>query len=641
MLRALLVVLLSLWVTGCGGEQDSSHLLGARAPEPVEDLKATAGDGRIRLNWQALENDDLIAYKVYRSEEEDAGYQLVGSVGNSQRPYYEDLGDDDDGDGTPDGLTNGMTYHYKVVGVDKDGFDGLLSLASRTEAQPALQPGSFRDLQLSDLRVYAGQEHILLTFQPIRNEEVWGYRVYREVLQETVEPVLLGTVPPGRQHFTDTTVQPDEDYRYVVAPVNRNAEEGRRLSSRVVRLQDPLVVVPLAPGHDRAAGALVRVGNGSEGIQIRWSRPLQTSDGRFFQTESEADTMLGGGYIVYRASGPRGSFAPIAILEESGGEALVDYTDPGGTSENVYMVRAFDRYGTLGFESRYLSGGSMTMPDLVRNLDAFASTSSGQVLLEWDPEPQALSGYRVFRSRLPDRGYEALGDVAPQVVSFVDGVDIALDATWYYRVAPLTLSPDLRIFRGALSSPASATPGPSSDRFLLEAEDARVLLGSTSGLGSIQRRGLPRPWTGSGALEVPFDSAAVPGSTAFALRWDVELATDGSNPIRPRAYDVYLKVLRDDQAPEVNLEVEAVGSQLGGGLASQGRTNVVLFQDQFGDPEIPTMVPVGNLAFEDFNRGGLTQVRETLDLVVTLQALDPATSGTGRLLIDGLVLLRR
>jgi hypothetical protein len=193
-----------------------------------------------------------------------------------------------------------------------------------------------------------------------------------------------------------------------------------------------------------------------------------------------------------------------------------------------------------------------------------------------------------------------------------------------------------------LSSPAAATPGPSAGRYFLEAEDARVLVASPASFGVIQRKVLPAPWSGAGALEINYSNQATQGQTVFALRWDMEIATDNSVPARGQGYDAFLLVRRDNTAPEVDLEVEAVNSSLGGGApVVQGRNQVPLFADRFGTPSHPTMVPIGNLAFGDLNVGGPVAVGEVIDLVFTLRAFDPLMQGDGHLLIDGLVLLRR
>jgi hypothetical protein len=508
-------------------------------------------------------------------------------------------------------------------------------------ARPAIPAGSIHDLQVLDVRVYAGRHRIIVTWDPILGSEVSGYRVYREDLQAPDAPEFLGTVPLARRHFVDSSVGLRDQYRYRVVPVNRDAVEGRAQLSRVVEPQVPNPTVPLAPGHDLSAGPFLRQETGPSGVTLSWGRPIQRSDGSFFDTDSDADEMIGGGYVVYRGTLGRGVFEPVTILENLGSEVVSTWTDPEGTVEHTYMVRAFDRTGALGFESRRISGGAVDLPDLVRGVDAFASTEAQQILVNWSPDSLATGGYRVFRSRRRDGGYVNLGDVPPTLAGFVDGADVAIGESWWYRVAPLTSDGDGRLIRGALSSPAVATPGPSAHIFYLEAEDAAFVVGMTSaGQVTAERKGQARPFSGRGALEVAYTDTAVPGQTTFTLRWVVDFLTDAQVPIRPEAYDVDLLVRRDDRAPTIDV---AFANPLATNLqaAADARLGLELFDERFGTPPRPTMERIGNVAFED--RGAVvgTPAPETVELTVTLQAPDPRLTGNPRLLIDGVVLVQR
>lgn len=637
----LLLGALVVALGGCGGAQDVRDLTALRAPGTIDGLQATPADGRIRLTWAALPDDDLIAYKVFRSLEEDAGYEMVGSVGRAEQPWFEDMGADADSDGIPDGLVNGAEYFYRIVGVDKDGRDGLFTLAPTVRARPAIPAGSIRDLQVQDVRVYAGRDRVILTWDPILGLEVSGYRVYREDLQAPDSPELLGTAPTGRRHFADTAVGLGDQYRYRIVPVNRDLVEGRAQLSRVVEPQVPNPTVPLAPGHSLAAGPFLRQETGPSGVTLSWGRPLQRSDGTFFDTGSEDDEMLGGGYVVYRGVLGRGVFEPVAVLENLGSEVVSTWTDPEGGVDHTYMVRAFDRSGALSFESRRVSGGGVDLPDLVRGVDAFASTEAQQILISWSPDSLATGGYRVFRSRRRDGGYENLGDVSPTLAGYVDGADVAIGESWWYRVAPLTLDADNRLIRGALSSPALATPGPSAHVFYLEAEDASFVVGPASaGDVSALRKSFGRPFSGRGALEVSYAATATPGMTTFTLRWVVDFLTDAQVPLRPEAFDVDLLVRRDDRSPTIDV---AFSNPLATNLqaAADARLGLELYAERFGTPPRPTMERVGNVAFED--RGAVvgSPAPETVELTVTLQTSDPRLTGDRRLLIDGVVLVQR
>lgn len=646
-----------LLAAGCGSEEDVRALANVRAPAPVAGLKATPGDQRVRLNWEPSDSLDLIAYQVYRAPASDGPYRLVGSVGLLANPWFEDEGADGNGDGRPDGLVNGVRLFYKVVGLDKEGFGGHLNLAGPADAVPTLPPGSFHDLQVENVRVHAGAEQVLLTWNPVTSRELFGYRVYREELGEPGAPRELAVVGPTRNHFYDGGVEPGADVAYLVAPLSREGTtpttlpgapavltgtEGRRTRSRVVTPGEPDSTTPLAPGHDPATGILAIAAAGEAGILLGWGRPIQNTDGSFFGTASVADDLIGGGYVVYRAESARAPFEPIGIIENLGSEVTSTYLDPAGTPTHVYMVRAFDRHGTLGDESRRVSAGQ-ALPDLVRGVDAFASTSARSILLSWSPELGATGGYRIFRSRHRDRGFTAIADVPPQVLGFTDGIeDLQILGTFYYRVAPLSLDEDLRVVTGALSAPAAACPGPSDQVFTFEAEDALFLVGAASSgtVTSVERIALPPPWNPSGAIRIGFAPGAPPGASTFTLRWTQELVVTGPG-FNPRNFEVFLRVVEDSRAPVVDVLAVADGA-LTGASAADGRLGLSLFAPRFGFPPIPTMVRIGDIALDDQNRlPGGAPVAETISLTFTLQGLPPGIVGAGTLVIDGLVLVGR
>lgn len=377
-------------------------------------------------------------------------------------------------------------------------------------------------------------------------------------------------------------------------------------------------------------------------MSLAWGRPIQNTDGSFFATETAADELIGGGYIVYRALAGRGPFEPIAILPELGSETTSTYTDPAGTATSVYLVRAFDRFGTLGDESRRVSPG-FPYPDLVRGVDAFASDSAGTIRVVWSPEPEAAGGYRIFRSRFRDRAFSALADVPPTASFYSDGTEsLEIGGTYWYRVAPLSNDQDGVRIQGALSAPAVAVPGPSSGVFYLEAEDARVAIagGSEAAFARIFRKGFHDGFSADGARVFETTPGVVPGTTTVTLRWTEDLATDGSATPDFRRYEAFLLAVRDDRSPRLDALLQAEGS-LAGAAAGDGRLGLDLHTTQFGTPPVPTMFSLGDIVFEDQNRGFGVPTPETIALTFTWQDPNPLLVGDGVLVVDGVLLVRR
>lgn len=654
-------------------------MVNVRAPAVVQDLTATSGDQRVRLNWRPGEDPDLVGYQVLRAMTEEGPYELVGAVGAGETPWFEDLGEDGDGDGAPDGLTNGLRHFYKVVGLDKEGLEGHLHLASVADAVPQIPAGSVRDLEVTGLRALAQEDRVLLTWDPVDNSDVLGFRVYREVLAEAGVLVERGVVPRERTYFFDTGVTPGEDYAYEVVPVSRELREGvartcdestdapglfpdcrvgvegRRQRSRVLTPLVADLTLPLAPGHAPELGAVEVAAQGGSGVTLAWGRPIQNTDGSFFQTEGADDDLIGGGFVIYRSKAARGPFEPLDLLEVVGSETSFTYTDPRGGVGDVYQVRAYDRFGGLGDPSRVVSPGIESMPDLVQNLDAFASANGDSIVVTWDPEPLAVGGYRVLRSTRLSGGFTLLAELPPEVTALTDPVAAEdFGTTFYYRVAPLFPDLDGVEVAGAPSPPAAAVAGPTDGVFFVQFEDAQVRqVGGVAGdLGEAVREGAPAPFSGKARLRLSFTDQAQVGATQVEFLWNTEVASDGTaaDPSSPLAdpnqtflyqsYDAYLRVVRDERAPRVDLALE-VRNSANPFQARLGVNALELAGQEFGSPRRTTMVPLGALVFEDQNKGTGTSIPEPLAMTLTFQGADSRLAGDPTLLLDALVLVRR
>lgn len=78
-------------------------------PASVTGLQAHAGDGSVLLTWDAVADDDLAGYNVYRSLDGD---------------HFNRIGTTQDTSFTEDGLQNGYTYYFRVAAMDELGLEG-------------------------------------------------------------------------------------------------------------------------------------------------------------------------------------------------------------------------------------------------------------------------------------------------------------------------------------------------------------------------------------------------------------------------------------------------------------------------------------------------------------------------------------
>ncbi|WP_198306130.1 fibronectin type III domain-containing protein [Arcobacter vandammei] len=81
------------------------------APKPVTGVKASNNiPKKVFLTWNASATSDVVQYEIHRSSYESFGYKKVGTV---QALEYTDNIDSD-----------GKTYYYKIIPIDKDGLEG-------------------------------------------------------------------------------------------------------------------------------------------------------------------------------------------------------------------------------------------------------------------------------------------------------------------------------------------------------------------------------------------------------------------------------------------------------------------------------------------------------------------------------------
>jgi hypothetical protein len=637
----LLLGVLFFLAAGCGKDGDVSQVLDVRAPKAVENLQAFPADRKVRVTWQANPEPDILGYNIYRAVAADGGFTQIGSTGRQQAPFFQDEGEDVNGDGIPDGLTNQIRYFYKVTVYDREGRETALNLSAAVSAVPGVQPGALDDLYVTNVRTYGGDSRAIVTWTITQSTSVFGYFVFRQVLGAPEGLRLAALVPQGKNFFQDGELPNGSEVSYGIAPVTRNLFQGRLVEGKVVRIDPGDQTRPKPPGSSLVNGPFSLVSVGAAGVTLQWGRPTQNTDGSLlFQPGGLEDELVGGGFIIFRSQTAEGAYEPVGILEAIGNEGSYTYTDPQGTSEHFYEVKAFDRFGTLSGPSRRLSTGSTILPDVIRGVDAFASTSFRTISVNWDLDPTSMSGYRVFRSTRRDMGYKQIsGNLPPTQNFFQDGLSV-LDTgqTFYYRVAGLAQVPGGEILQGALSDPAPAISGPSDGVFYLEAEDATVLAATPGAFATVARQGFPRPFSGRGALFVDMAAAAIPdGFTTFMdLQWSVEI--DSSGPAgAPGTYDVLLRVIRNQNSGIFDVRVQDVVT----GAVAQ-RNGLDFYTADFGFPPRVSTIFLGQITVLDADFVGGNPINETLNMRLSYQGFNPAVAqGNGEVFLDGLVLVRR
>ncbi|WP_417332614.1 fibronectin type III domain-containing protein [Halarcobacter sp.] len=88
-------------------------------PAGILSLKATTNLPRkIALTWEPSKSNDVVKYNIYRSTDDQRGFDVIKTV-NAKTLNYEDFINED-----------GKVYFYKVSSIDKDGLESNLNVNS-------------------------------------------------------------------------------------------------------------------------------------------------------------------------------------------------------------------------------------------------------------------------------------------------------------------------------------------------------------------------------------------------------------------------------------------------------------------------------------------------------------------------------
>ncbi len=177
------------------------------APSAPLGLKATAGPGQVRLDWNAPASDGngtITGYKVYRATPRSL-YASIKELGKVTT--Y-----------TDSEVVNGHEYFYTVTAKNVYGEGRDSAAVNVTPLAPPSAP--------QNLTAKAGNKQVMLSWQPPEDDggtNVTNYRIYRGLAGGNLTfQVEVGSV----QNYTDAGLQNGKSYAYKITAKNAAGESS-------------------------------------------------------------------------------------------------------------------------------------------------------------------------------------------------------------------------------------------------------------------------------------------------------------------------------------------------------------------------------------------------------------------------------
>ena len=373
-------------------------------PDPVTDLSATGGSGKITLQWSSPAYQgtaNLMTYYVLRNDTDGTwdtvGYYIRAEVGPVE--FVDDLF-----------VVPGVTYSYRVEASNAYG-DALelsnIDTASATGSTSA--PSAPRNLDSQ-----AGNGYVILTWDApssVGTPAFTAYNVYRATSSGGYG-AALDTVSTGTLTYNDTTAVPGTPYFYIVKAVNTAGPSPA--SSEVTATATSAGTVPSAPQN--------LVGVGHDGyVILTWQAPSSAG--------SSAVTR----YDIYRGLNA-GSIGTTSIGNVAAGILTFNDTTVTNGIPYFYVVKAVSTVGSSPASNTAQATPSATGVAPGVPTDLTATGNPGSITLSWtEPAGGNVEKYLVFRGTTAGgEGSTPIDEVIGNTIYLDDGVTVG--TPYYYMV---------------------------------------------------------------------------------------------------------------------------------------------------------------------------------------------------------------
>ncbi|NVJ61611.1 MAG: endonuclease [Gammaproteobacteria bacterium] len=188
-------------------------------PAAPQGLSGDATDTTVTLDWNNNSESDLSGYRVYRSDDNGATYDLL----NEQIIQTSNFVDD--------GLTPETDYRYRVSAVD--GFGNESTFANLTISTTS-EPDTTAPDAPTSLNATASNSNVSLTWSANAESDLAGYNIYRSVNGgSTIK--LNGSLVVSTSYI-DNTVSAGNQYAYTVTAMDLSDNESNSSSAATVSI---------------------------------------------------------------------------------------------------------------------------------------------------------------------------------------------------------------------------------------------------------------------------------------------------------------------------------------------------------------------------------------------------------------------
>jgi fibronectin type 3 domain-containing protein len=306
-----------------------------KPPSAPSGLKASAGNGEVTLEWNAVTGAE--SYKVYQAVSSGGSYTQISSRRNSTK--Y-----------NAGGLLNGVTYYF-VVKACNDGGD------SGNSNQVSITPISLPNVP-TGLTASAGDSKVKLEWNAVTGAT--GYKVYRAGSSGGSYTQIWG----GKEKsYTAAGLTNGKKYYFVVRAVNNSgdSEKSNEVSATPLGSPDPPTMLTASAGDGR--------------VTLNWNAVDGAMDYKVYSAG------LSGGPYTQISAGRWTSYTVTGLTNGKIYYYVVKASNSGGDSANSNQVSATP-----------VAPGSAKAPT---GLTAIAG--NGLVTLNWNAVAGATN-YKVYQS---------------------------------------------------------------------------------------------------------------------------------------------------------------------------------------------------------------------------------------------------